>query len=393
MKQALPVPPPHSSTHIRCLPSQESGSSFPCASILLHHKLPVKMKFCNTRMMMKKLLLKVLLSSVFMGLLLLLAVQHWGSWIPSMDIWSPSQKGPTEDPLGLSRKFEWQAQTPHPLDLRYPYPYPFLISHPNKCEGPSSAPFLLMLVMTQPQDGRIRQIIRQTWGNETLVPGVIIRHLFVLGLPQPLFAQEIQTILKEEDREHGDLLQVGFLDTYRNLTLKVLMGLEWMARHCPTARYVLKVDTDVFLNPRFLVQQVLQPNRPLQPDFITGHIYRNAVPNRIPGHKWYMPPEIYSQNQYPDYCAGAGYVMSGSLALRILNVAQTIKVIYLEDVFVGLSLKELGVKPTPSPPNTFLLSRKKYDHCTFHQLVLVHYFQDQELLQIWPDFQTTNITC
>ncbi|XP_072458480.1 beta-1,3-galactosyltransferase 2-like [Notamacropus eugenii] len=341
-----------------------------------------------------QLILKVLLGSAFMGLLVLLIAQQQDFSTPSMDLYPSSQKAPTEDPLGLSsRKFEWQARTPHPLDLRYPYPYPFLINHPDKCEGPRGAPFLLMLVMTKPQDVGIRQVIRQTWGNETLVPGVVIHRLFVVGLPQPLFAQELQTLLEEEDKEYRDLLQVGFLDTYHNLTLKVLTALEWMAQYCPTAHYVLKVDTDVFLNPSYLVQQVLQPNRPLQSNLITGYIYRNPVPFRKQGQKWYMPPELYSHDKYPDYCAGPGYVMSGSLALRILTVAQRVKAIYLEDVFVGLCLKELGVKLTPASPNTFLIDKKKYDHCAFHRLVLVHHFQPQELLQIWPDFLTANTSC
>ncbi|XP_043831227.1 beta-1,3-galactosyltransferase 2-like [Dromiciops gliroides] len=344
--------------------------------------------------MRRQLMLKALLGLAFMGLLLLLVDQQWSSWISSMYLWSSSQKTPTEDPLDLSsRKFEAQAEIRHPLDLRYPYPYPFLINHPDKCEGPRGAPFLLMLVMTQPQNVWVRQVIRETWGNETLVPGVVIFCLFVLGLPQPLFAQELQVLLEREDRKHGDLLQVGLLDTYRNLTLKVLMGLEWMAQYCPTAQYVLKVDSDVFLNPRYLVQKVLQPNGPLRPDFITGHIYRNTAPMRRQGHKWYMPPELYSHDKYPDYCAGPGYVMSGSLALRILSVAQRVKALYLEDVFVGLCLKYLGVKPTPAPRNTFFTYQKKYDRCTFHRLVLVHHFQHQEILQIWPDFLIASTTC
>ncbi|KAM9095477.1 beta-1,3-galactosyltransferase 2-like [Sarcophilus harrisii] len=261
------------------------------------------------------------------------------------------------------------------LQLKYPYLYPFLLNHSDKgC--PRGAPFLLMLVMTQPQDVGRRQAIRETWGNETLELGVIIQCLFVLGLPPSLFTKELHELLQEEDREHGDLLPVGFLDTYCNLTLKVLIGLEWMAQYCPDARYVLKVDSDVFLNPSFLVQQVLQPNGPPWPDFITGDIYRNT------NHKWYMPPELYFQDIYPPYCAGGGYVLSGSLALRILAVAQTLKVIYLEDVFMGLCLQQLGLEPTPPSPGSFLMFPLAYEHCVYHQFVLVPGFQPQELLQI-----------
>ncbi|XP_044540885.1 beta-1,3-galactosyltransferase 2-like [Gracilinanus agilis] len=325
-----------------------------------------------------KLVFGVLLSTTLSVLLLR---QLLASWAASL---SPSSS---------SRKFEWEIRPPQTMDLNYPYPYPFLINHPDKCEGPRGAPFLLMLVMTRPPDVGVRQAIRQTWGNETLVPSVVVHRLFVLGLPPLLFDKELQPLLKEEDRKHGDLLQVGFFDTYGNLTLKVLMGLEWMAQHCPTAQYVLKVDSDVFLNPRFLVQQVLWPNGPSRPDFITGHIYRNTKPLRDQHNKWYMPPELYAPNRYPDYCGGPGYVLSGSLVLRILTAAQSVKVIYLEDVFIGLCLKLLGVKPTPPRRNTFLMYRWNYNHCAFQRLVLVHRFQHQELLQIWPDFLTSNPAC
>ncbi|XP_020850575.1 beta-1,3-galactosyltransferase 2-like [Phascolarctos cinereus] len=342
----------------------------------------------------RRLVMGTLLGTAFGALLILLVGQFVDFQTLSSDLKPLVSTEPAGGSLSLPlRKFEWKTRTPHPWELKYPYPYPFLVTHPNKCKGPRGAPFLLMLVMTRPQDVGIRQAIRQTWGNETLVPGVVILRLFVLGLPQPLFAEKLQALLEEEDREHGDLLQVGFLDTYHNLTLKVLMGLEWMARYCPSVQYVLKVDSDVFLNPSFLVRQVLQPNGPPRPNFTTGYIYTNTGPLRNPAFKWYMPPELYLQDKYPPYCGGPGYVLSGSLALRVLAVAQTLKAIYLEDVFVGLCLQRLGVKPTPSSPEAFLMFRLQYEHCAFHRLALVHHFQSQELLQIWPDFQRVNRTC
>ncbi|XP_051831247.1 beta-1,3-galactosyltransferase 2-like [Antechinus flavipes] len=340
------------------------------------------------------LIWRALLSTAFGGLLLLLVGQSVDFRTPSLDLMPLDSTELVENTLNHPlRKFEWQVQTQHPLQVKYPYSYPFLLNHPDKCKGPRGAPFLLMLVMTQPQDVGRRQTIRETWGNETLELGVIIQRLFVLGLPPPLFTKELHELLQEEDREHGDLLQVGFLDSYHNLTLKVLMGLEWMAQYCPDARYVLKVDSDVFLNPSFLVQQVLQPNGPPRPDFITGYIYRNTGPIRSPDHKWYMPPELYLQDIYPPYCGGPGYVLSGSLALRILSMAQILKIIHLEDVFVGLCLEQLGLEPIPPPPGSFLMFPLAYEHCVYHQLALVHGFQPQELLQIWQDFQTVNKIC
>ena len=43
-----------------------------------------------------------------------------------------------------------------------------------------------------------------------------------------------------------------FQDTYRNLTLKTVMGLKWSAIFCPQAKFVMKTDDDIFVNLPFL---------------------------------------------------------------------------------------------------------------------------------------------
>ncbi|NXO01755.1 B3GT2 galactosyltransferase, partial [Rhinopomastus cyanomelas] len=99
----------------------------------------------------------------------------------------------------------------------------------------------------------------------------------------------LQPQLREESRAHGDLLQQDFLDTYHNLTLKTLMGLEWVAKHCPGAAYVLKADSDVFLNLDYLAGGLLAP--PPRRDLAAGHIYRGTGPLRSRGSKWFVPRE------------------------------------------------------------------------------------------------------
>ncbi|XP_074055684.1 LOW QUALITY PROTEIN: beta-1,3-galactosyltransferase 2-like [Macrotis lagotis] len=289
-------------------------------------------------------------------------------------------------------KLSGQLLTSNMAVVKYPYSYPFLISHPDMCQS-NTTPFLLMLVMTQPQDREVREAIRTTWGNEAIIPGVTIHCLFVLGLFPFHLHRHFQYLLEMEDAKNQDLLQVGFLDTYNNLTFKTLMGLEWVARHCQTAQYVLKVDGNVFLNANLLVHKVLLPEGPPQPSFITGYIYKNRMPVRNPNSKWYMPREVFPGTIYPAYCGGAGYIMSGCLALKILAVAKKIKTIYLEDVFVGLCLQHLRVKPTPSPLDIFQFFGREYERCDFIQLAIVHPIKPMDLLWIRTDFQKANTTC
>ncbi|NXU93299.1 B3GT2 galactosyltransferase, partial [Xiphorhynchus elegans] len=96
----------------------------------------------------------------------------------------------------------------------------------------------------------------------------------------------LRPLLREEDELHGDILQQDFLDTYNNLTLKTLMGLEWVSRFCPNATYVMKADHDVFLNLEFLVRRLLLPPRR---EFLTGYVYRGTGPLRSPAYKWFVP--------------------------------------------------------------------------------------------------------
>ncbi|NXE85557.1 B3GT2 galactosyltransferase, partial [Cochlearius cochlearius] len=74
---------------------------------------------------------------------------------------------------------------------------------PHKCRD--RTPFLVLLVVTEPGDTAGRNAIRQTWGNESSVPGVSILRLFLLGV-HPVFGPALRPVLEEESLLHGDLL-------------------------------------------------------------------------------------------------------------------------------------------------------------------------------------------
>ncbi|NXK43530.1 B3GT2 galactosyltransferase, partial [Piprites chloris] len=74
---------------------------------------------------------------------------------------------------------------------------------PDKCRA--RAPFLVLLVVTEPADTAARDAVRRTWGNESSVPGVSMLRLFLLGV-HPVFGDVLRPVLREEDELHGDLL-------------------------------------------------------------------------------------------------------------------------------------------------------------------------------------------
>ncbi|XP_073507048.1 beta-1,3-galactosyltransferase 2-like [Phyllobates terribilis] len=270
----------------------------------------------------------------------------------------------------------------HPLAPPYPYPYQFLINQPDKCKN--QKPFLVLMVLVNPQDMKSRHTIRETWGNESIYDVEVVR-IFLVGLSQTVSGR-VQDMLEEESRIFGDIVQQDFMDTYYNLTLKTLMGMEWVIKFCPSASYVIKIDSDMFLNVDYLIHNFLYPDLPVRTNFFTGDIFKNAVPFRIKASKWYVPKEVYPNDTYPTYCKGSGYVFSADLAKKIYDVAQEIRVIPMEDAFVGICLYELHIPPSEPPRGLFNSYRLDYDYCKFRKLITIHNYGGEVLRNTWADF-------
>jgi len=91
-----------------------------------------------------------------------------------------------------------------------------------------------------------RSAIRGSWGRPA-VPGTVL--VFLLGTPpgSPEGGEQ-QRQLELESLEHGDLVQGNFLDTYRNLTYKNLMGKLWVVSFCSQAEMAVKSDDDAYVD-------------------------------------------------------------------------------------------------------------------------------------------------
>ncbi|KAM3926122.1 beta-1,3-galactosyltransferase 2-like [Leptodactylus fuscus] len=266
----------------------------------------------------------------------------------------------------------------------YPYPYKFLINQHKKCL--TRSPFLVLLVVGESHDVKARDTIRTSWGNVSNYGDVDILRIFLVGI-SPVMTRPVQKLLEEESTIYGDIVQQDFLDTYNNLTVKTLMGMEWVTKFCPNASYVMKVDNDVFLNVNYLVHQLLHPELPPRSNYFTGFLVRYTGPIRDKNSKWYVPEEVYPGDTYPPYPSGPAYVFSSDMALKIYKVAQEIVVFGVEDAFMGICLYRLNILPTNAPKNVFHGDKIEYNPYTFCNLVMVHHYKDNDLLNIWEDFR------
>ncbi|XP_018603504.1 beta-1,3-galactosyltransferase 2-like [Scleropages formosus] len=278
-----------------------------------------------------------------------------------------------------------------PFDVLYPYKYHFILDEPEKCR--SQSPFLVLVVPVAPRNRAVRDTIRRTWGNESLVPGVTIRRLFLLGLEDQ--KRGLQKELHAESKEHHDLLQANFLDSYLNLTIKTMVMMEWLVTRCPNASYAAKVDTDMFLNVDFLVNTLLDPHT-VQPkqNYITGAVMRKARVRRKKSSKFYVPRSVYRRDTYPSYVLGNVYIFSMDLPVKILKASRHVRAFHLEDVYLGMCLKHLGIPPTfPPRSNLFYYRRIPYNRCRFVRLISTTKLNADEIDRYWRDFQKPHTHC
>ncbi|XP_028678820.1 beta-1,3-galactosyltransferase 2-like [Erpetoichthys calabaricus] len=291
----------------------------------------------------------------------------------------------------------WHLPGPVPTALygeMSPSAYKYVINEPTKCQ--EVPPFLVLMIPVAPQDRAARDAIRKTWGYERLLPEVKIVRLFYLGLPPAEQGMSLQHEVGRESAEHGDIIQKDFWDTYANLAIKTMMIMDWLATYCPRASYAMKIDSDMFLNVELLVKKYLNPQASSpKKNYIAGVVIGDGMANRNRDSKWYMPPEAYPERAYPPYLSGSGYVFSMDLAPKISLASQSIRPVPLEDVYVGLCLRKLGVKPTRhyvwwSP---FHNHGVRYERCRFVTLLTATGFPPDKLVRVWHDFQLAKFTC
>ncbi|XP_067943530.1 beta-1,3-galactosyltransferase 5-like isoform X2 [Watersipora subatra] len=187
-------------------------------------------------------------------------------------------------------------------------------------------------VISQPSTQKHRQIYRETVlspiTNQCLTD---IKYAFVIGRVDN---DEMQNRLDKESEEHGDILQGNFTDSYENLTIKSIFLVRWTALKCPQAKFLLKLDDDVFTildDVRYFFK-----HETLASYSISGSVFKNAKPVRDPTNKWHAGD--YTGTIYPTYVSGTAYIISSDLLKPISIVAMKVPFLRLEDIFItGLS--------------------------------------------------------
>ncbi|XP_015684778.1 lactosylceramide 1,3-N-acetyl-beta-D-glucosaminyltransferase [Protobothrops mucrosquamatus] len=250
----------------------------------------------------------------------------------------------------------------------------YLINHEEKCQGQDV--LLLIFVKSSPENYQRRDAIRQTWGNEEYIHHYLnanIKVLFVLGQSRNFsLRSETQMRLEKEDERHGDLIQQDFLDTFYNLTYKLLLQFSWANNFCPHAKFVMSADDDIFIHMPNLIAYLQNLAQTGAQGVWVGHVHYAAPPIRDKKSKYYVSYKMYPWPVYPDYTAGAAYVLSSDVAAKVYQASQTLNSsFYIDDVFMGLCANKVGIVPQNHP---FFSGGGKAPHhpCIYDKMITSH---------------------
>lgn len=297
--------------------------------------------------------------------------------------------------------------------------YPLLINQQGACRRNGSglaleSPMLFMAIKSQVGNFENRQAIRETWGRSGLVwgessrTGALVRTVFLLGCqdsstgPHP----DLKNLLELENQKYGDILQWDFQDTFFNLTLKDLLFWRWLRQYCPGATFVFKGDDDVLVRTDALLDylhkqweehnllRIYRNQTDVGLDLFVGDVIYNAMPNREPSAKYYIPESFY-KGGYPPYAGGGGVVYSGSLALRLKEVSERVRLFPIDDVYLGMCLHRLGLTPSHHPGFlTFDLPEPdRGNPCAYKSVLLVHRRSPKKMLTLWKQLQNLPGRC
>jgi len=140
-----------------------------------------------------------------------------------------------------------------------------------------------------------------------------------------------------------NLIMLPMTDTYKNLTLKVKLGVKWMVENT-NAKWLLKVDDDTYTDLRGL-EKYLEQFDHTKP-YLIGRMIGGArvmTSESFKDRRWI--DDKYDGTRYPKYASGAaGYVISRAVAEYIATSFSDLEDYVLEDASMGIWIDQSPLK-------------------------------------------------
>lgn len=214
-----------------------------------------------------------------------------------------------------------------------PFNFTYLINNRHMCPKKEQLTYLIY-IHTRPENFKKRESLRKTWAKNDVIPRYKSRVIFVIGDPRNV---TIQKALRNESVWYGDIIQENYIDSYKNLTYKVMSAVKWIKNYCAGVKFIFKADDDAFVDI-FLLMRLLHLNYWETKRFFMGQCFSGMPILRNPDvcMKWCVDNDtLPGRTTYPRYCSGGFMVISGDLVDEIYQQSLRIPFFWIDDVFLS----------------------------------------------------------
>lgn len=191
--------------------------------------------------------------------------------------------------------------------------------------------FMIVLIHSSPTHTILRNALRIAIKLASLDLKLEISVAFLLARVQN--KDTVEAIAKENSK-YKDIIQGNFVDAYRNLTYKHAMGLKWASEKCGEAKFVMKMDDDIFIDFYKLSQLIQMTFSNMTSQDIICNVFDELTPDRNSSNKWFVTHDEYEADLYPTYCSGWVEIMSPQLAYGLSTAAEDFKPFWIDDIFM-----------------------------------------------------------
>ncbi|XP_075213810.1 beta-1,3-galactosyltransferase 5-like [Lycorma delicatula] len=298
-----------------------------------------------------------------------------GSKAPLLDVGLLSIKNTSSRTIPVKNKTEDLEYTRSGILTKCLYESGYDIANVDMCPDLGKKLKLLVAIVSAINNYKERMAVRQTWGHYGQRNDVVI--CFFLGSSNEI---DIENRVKAEAELYGDIVKSQLMDSYNNLTLKIISLTEWVHKYCTNVRFVLKTDDDMFINvPRLLslINYIFDYKRT-----IVGRLAIKWRPVRNSNSKYFVSVRQFSSYFFPNFVTGPAYLLSGDTVYDLYKNALERYYLKLEDVFTtGIVAEALAIKRFHC--QLFLNKWIPYSEYNIKNVISIHTQSFHEQFYLW----------
>ena len=252
---------------------------------------------------------------------------------------------------------------------------------------------LLVMVLSATNNFQRRNYVRETWGNSSyyLKHGAV-KVIFLLGLTKDSRAQQH---IVDEFKHSRDILQGSFIDSYRNLSYKSVLGFKWLTERCRNAKYIIKTDDDVVVNIFHIFENVIPKLSLDQYHVHCQRMDKSAVIRQRTAKAYVEPHQLRGMKNHMPYCHGQYVMFLNDIVPYLYKSAAITPFFWIDDVFnYGIVMNNIpGLKYSQVHPSEYISYQKmKRPLCFTQKSPLCRYLyvvgdHENQLRTIWSSLK------